>query len=74
MATQARQAVLWEQSHRIEDLAETVQGLAYHCTFQTSQVLVASARAMFGEVARMRHDLLLDGYGADDAGTPGRLL
>ncbi len=31
MATQARQAVLWEQSYRIEDLAETVQELAYHC-------------------------------------------
>jgi hypothetical protein len=74
MAKPARQRVLWEQSHRIEDLAETVQELAYHCTFQTSTELVSAARLMFAEVARLRHDLLLDGYDGDDASTPGRLL
>ncbi len=69
-----REAALWELSHRLEDLAETVQELAHECTYETGTEVTAAARMLYAAVAKMRHKLLLGRADVEFPASPGRLL
>jgi hypothetical protein len=74
MTTSERQRELWELTHRLEDIAETVQELGNECVFSTRTVLHHAALEVFGEVARLRHELIMNGDVAGQSAVPGRLL
>jgi hypothetical protein len=74
MSTDKRQQALWEQSHRIEDLADTLQEVALGCTFQTMLVLSDSAHALLKEVSRIRQSLIDEGSTVDLDSGQGHLL
>jgi len=74
MTPTPRQRELWELSHRLEDLAETVQELGYSFTFATQSVCSSAARQLFLEVVRLRRNLEHEGVRGRDVDSPGRLL
>jgi hypothetical protein len=74
MARTDRQATLWEISHRMEDLAETVQEVGHELPWDSAAVCAQAGRLLFAEVARMRHKLILESEGLELPGSPGRLL
>jgi hypothetical protein len=69
-----REAAQWELSHRLQDLAETVQELAHECTYETGAEITEAARTMYAIVAKMRTRLLLGRPDVEFPAPPGRLL
>jgi dimeric dUTPase (all-alpha-NTP-PPase superfamily) len=65
---------LWETSHRIQDLAETLEEMSDHCQFSTALELRHAATTLWLEVRRIRKELVEDGRSDAGAAVPGRLL
>jgi signal recognition particle subunit SEC65 len=64
----------WELTHRLEDLADTLQELGYEFTFDSQQVCSTVARTLRTEVARVRDELEREVDMAREWSAPGRLL
>lgn len=74
MPTTRQQRARWEISHRIEDLADTLQETGHGCQYSTMLVLHDAAHLLLKEASRLRQELIDEGSTADDAAAPGKLV
>jgi hypothetical protein len=74
MAIDKRHRDLWETTHRIQDMAETLEEMSEGCRFSTSLVLRRAAADLRSEVRYIREGLAESGHGAMGAAVPRRLL
>lgn len=74
MPTTRQQRARWEISHRLKDLADTLQETGHGCQYPTMLVLHDAAHLLLKEAGRLGQELIDEGSAVDDAAAPGRLL